>query len=339
MAKKLLSDYGMVLVLFALCILFSVLTLEKQDPTGEEAVAELAAAIEKEFERSAIILVAGAANTHSALFAESLGETLQSDGFENTRVVIGTPRDLRLAVEAIHGEGETLDAIAATGDVTKWRVLEIIPEEFPAFADCHVLTPTARTWPSFLKRGNLLAIVDRIVVIAVLAIGMTMVILTGGIDLSVGSLIALSAVIGTLVMKRLGGLEAPAWAVPVGFLAGIVSCGILGGIGGSLVARFKVPPFITTLGVMMMARGLAFMITGGFSIYQVPDALPWLGQGRTVGIPNTVILLVVLYSIAHVFMSQTRLGRHIYAVGDNEEAARLAFQGFRLDACSFLYML
>jgi ribose transport system permease protein len=125
-------------------------------------------------------------------------------------------------------------------------------------------------------------------------------------------------------MKKMGGLQAPGWAVPVGFLAGILSCAIVGAAGGFLVARFKVAPFITTLGVMMMARGLAFLITGGFSIYQVPAALPWLGQGRTLGVPNTVILLVLLYSIAHVFMSHTRLGRYIYAVGGNEEAARLS---------------
>jgi len=158
----------------------------------------------------------------------------------------------------------------------------------------------------------------------VLAIGMTMVIITGGIDLSVGSLIALSGVIGTLVMKKMGGIEAPGWVVLLGFLAGILSCGIAGALGGFLVARFKVAPFITTLALMMVARGMAFLITGGFSIYQVPLALPRLGQGRTLGIPNTVILLILLYSAAHVFMSQTRLGRYIYAIGGNKEAARLS---------------
>jgi ribose transport system permease protein len=162
------------------------------------------------------------------------------------------------------------------------------------------------------------------VVIAVIAIGMTMVIITAGIDLSVGSLIALSAVIATLIMKRLGGLEASAWVVLVGFLAGTLACGGVGAAGGFIVARFKVAPFIVTLSVMMMARGLAFLITGGFSIYQVPRALPWLGQGRSMGIPNTVILLVVLYVAAHIFMAHTRLGRYIYAVGGNEEAARLS---------------
>jgi ribose transport system permease protein len=166
--------------------------------------------------------------------------------------------------------------------------------------------------------------VDRIVVIAVIAIGMTMVIITAGIDLSVGSLIALSAVVSTLLMKKMGGLQAPGWVVLVGFLVGTLSCGFVGGIGGFLVARFKVAPFITTLGVMMMARGLAFMITGGFSIYQVPKALTWLGQGRSLGIPNTVILLVLLYAAAHIFMAHTRLGRYVYAVGGNEEAARLS---------------
>ncbi len=161
-------------------------------------------------------------------------------------------------------------------------------------------------------------------VIAIIAIGMTMVIITAGIDLSVGSLIALSAVISTLIMKQLGGLEAPAWAVPVGFAAGISVCGLIGGLGGAIVARFKVAPFITTLAVMLMARGLALNITGGFSIYQVPKALAWLGQGRTIGIPNTVLLLLVLYVGAHIFMSHTRIGRHIYALGGNKEAARLS---------------
>jgi len=162
------------------------------------------------------------------------------------------------------------------------------------------------------------------VVIAIIAIGMTLVIITAGIDLSVGSLIALSAVIGTLVMKNLGGLEAHPWTVAVGFLAGIVACGISGFFAGVVVAGFRVAPFIATLALMMVVRGSAFQITGGFSIYQVPAALPWLGQGVSFGVPNTVILLVVLYTSAHLFMAHTQMGRHIYAVGGNEEAARLS---------------
>ena len=101
-------------------------------------------------------------------------------------------------------------------------------------------------------------------------------------------------------------------------------CGVIGALGGFIVSRFKVAPFITTLSVMMIARGLAFLITEGYSIYQVPRALPWLGQGRSLGVPNTVILLIALYVTAHIFMAHTRTGRYIYAVGGNEEAARLS---------------
>ncbi|MCK4291822.1 MAG: ABC transporter permease [Planctomycetes bacterium] len=324
MTRKLLSDYGMVLVLIVLCVLFSVLTLKEQTPEDSAAVARLIEQINSEFKKSDIILAVGAVNKDSAPFAEKLGEELGKKGFGNTQVVVGTPRDLRLALDDIGAKGGRLAAIATSGNVTKWPMIELIGEKYPEFSGCKVLVPESYIWPDFLKRSNLLAIVDRIVVIAVIAIGMTMVIITAGIDLSVGSLIALSAVISTLLMKKMGGLQASGWIVLVGFLAGILSCGIVGGLGGFLVARFKVAPFITTLGVMMMARGLAFMITGGFSIYQVPKALPWLGQGRSLGIPNTVVLLVVLYAAAHIFMAHTRLGRYIYAVGGNKEAARLS---------------
>jgi ribose transport system permease protein len=314
----------MVLVLAGLCVLFSVLTLQEQTPTGDEAAAEIARTLVARFDPGDLIIVAGALNTDSEAFAKALGKRLEAEGYTGSRVVVGTPRDLRMTLEKIQAEEGRLAAIATSGDVIKWTVIDAIPENFPALADYTLLTPETRKWPVFLKRSNLLAIVDRIVVIAVIAIGMTMVILTGGIDLSVGSLIALSAVAGTLLMKQLGSIDAPPWVVLLGFLAGILSCGLVGAAGGLLVAGFKVPPFITTLGIMLMARGLAFILTGGFSIYQVPATLPWLGQGRTLGIPNTVILLVVLYAAAHLFMTNTRLGRHIYAVGGNEETARLS---------------
>ena len=324
MAGKMLSDDGMILVLIVLCLLFSVLTLKEQTTQGDAAAEQLIEQIKDQFKHSDIILAVGAVNKDSAPFAEKLGEELREQGFNNTRVVVGVPRDLRLALDDISEKGGRLAAIVTGGDVIKWRVIEQIPEQYPPFSGCKVLAPKTYIWPDFLKRSNLLAIVDRIVVIAVIAIGMTMVIITAGIDLSVGSLIALAAVISTLLMKKMGGLQASGWAVLVGFLIGIMACGIIGGLGGFIVARFKVAPFITTLGIMMMARGLAFMITGGFSIYQVPKALPWLGQGRSLGVPNTVILLVVLYVTAHIFMAHTRMGRYIYAVGGNEEAARLS---------------
>ena len=324
MLTKMFSDYGMVLVLIVLCILFSALTLNEQTPDDSDARAGLFEKIKTGFDKSDVILIVGEANKDSGPFAEKLREELEKEGFSNTRIVVGIPRDLRLALDEIKGKGVRVAAIATSGGVPKWAVIERIGENYPEFSGCKVLAPQSYMWPDFLKRSNLLAIVDRIVVIAVIAIGMTMVIITAGIDLSVGSLIALAAVISTLVMKKMGGLQAPASAVLVGFVVGTLSCGVIGGVGGFIVSRFKVAPFITTLGIMMMARGLAFMITGGFSIYQVPKTLPWLGQGRSLGVPNTVILLVVLYFAAHIFMTHTRLGRYIYAVGGNEEAARLS---------------
>lgn len=325
MIKKMFSDYGMVFVLIVLCILFSALTLEKQANVGGDAVVELFEQVATRFDKPDVILTVGELNKDSGPFAEKLREKLEGEGFGNARAVVGAPGDLRLALDQIKAQGGTVAVIATSSEVLeKWTVIERIGENYPEFSGCKVLAPKSYMWPVFLKRSNLLAIVDRIVVIAIIAIGMTMVIITAGIDLSVGSLIALAAVISTLVMKKMGGLQASAFAVAVGFFVGTISCGVIGGLGGFIVSRFKVAPFITTLGVMMMARGLAFMMTGGFSIYQVPKALPWLGQGRSGGIPNTVILLVVLYVVAHIFMTQTRLGRYIYAVGGNKEAARLS---------------
>lgn len=322
--QKLLSDYGMIVVLLALCLLFTLATLKQTELEGPEAVAELLPAVQNRLKDSDVILAIGAARQTSAKLAEVLGKALQEQGFRETQIVLGTPRDVRLAMDKLTAEKKRCAAIVTGQKVANWLVMEQLASRYPDSKDMLLLTPSTRIWPDFLKRTNLLAIVDRIVVIAVIAIGMTLVIVTGGIDLSVGSLIALSAVVGTMVMKQLGGQTAPDWAVAVGFLAGTLTCGLIGAFGGLLVTHFKVAPFITTLAIMMIASGLAFKATGGFSIYLVPEALPWLGQGRTLHIPNTVIMLVVLYVSAHIFMSHTRMGRYIYAVGGNEEAARLS---------------
>lgn len=324
MLRRVLDDYGMILVLLGLCILFSLLTLKRQMPEGMSAAQELVGQIQRQFDKSDVILAVGAVNTTSATLAEHTGKQLKEAGFTEVQVVVGEPRDLRKTLDEVSGEQKTVAAIVAAGDVVKWRVIEQIPERYPALASYKLLTPRPILRSAFLKRDNLVAIVDRIVVIAVIAIGMTMVIITAGIDLSVGSLIALSAVISTQAMKGMGGLNAPGWVILVGFALGMLACAAVGAFTGVMVARYKVPPFIVTLSIMMMARGESFRFTGGFSVYQVPRSLTWLGQGRLLGIPNTVILLAALYAAAHIFMSRTRLGRYIYAVGGNEEAARLS---------------
>jgi ribose transport system permease protein len=299
-------------------------TLKEQRPQGPAAARQMVETLAHQTTTSELVLAVAGAQRSSQETAQMVIEMLAQRSFSRLLEVSGTPRDLRLVLDELRDDQESPAAIAITSEAVEWRVWEILPETYPEFGEVTLVTPEAYYWPDFLKLANLLAVVDRIVVIAIIAIGMTMVIVSAGIDLSVGSLIALSAVISTLVMKYLGGLGAPAWTVAVGFLAGILSCCLLGAFGGVLVARFRVAPFITTLALMMVARGLAYLITGGFSVYQVPAALPWLGQGRSLGVPNTVILLVVLYAAAHIFMSRTRVGRYIYAVGGNEEAARLS---------------
>lgn len=312
------TEYGMVLVLLLLCLLFSALTLKRQGAVTQGGADRLVEKVEKLAEKDTSLFIVGAPRTESADFAEWVGERLEDRGFSDVSVLVGTPREVH---QGWNEKKVKPRILVASGDATKWTVLPILQEEAP---DLRLLFPEDRWQSDFLKRGNLLAIVDRIVVIAVIAIGMTLVILTGGIDLSVGSLLALSAVLGALFMRAMGGPEASSAVVWAGFFLATLACGLVGGVGGFLVAQFRVAPFITTLAVMMMARGFAFLLTGGFSVYELPEAMTWLGRGTILGIPNTVLLLVILYVGAHLFMSHTRYGRYIYAVGGNEEAARLS---------------
>jgi len=328
--QNLIRDYGMILVLLGLCILFSLLTLEQQMPEGNKVADQIMNAVSKKKNLNEPILTVGSSNKSSANLAKSLATILEKEGFTNIRSIVGSPKDLRIVLDQMQKDNELPKIIVPSQDVQNWRLFQQLESKYPVLKGTKIITPTSYLWPNFLKKSNLLAIVDRIVVIAVMAIGMTMVIITGGIDLSVGSLIAVSAVIGTSIMQAMGGLDASSIIVFIGFIVGILCTGMIGAFGGFLVAYFKVPPFITTLGIMLMGRGLAFLITGGFSIYQVPPSLPWLGQGSTFSIPNTVILLVLLYAVAHVFMTYSRLGRYIYAVGGNEEAARLSGVSVRL---------
>jgi ribose transport system permease protein len=322
--RRLLGDYGMVFVLLVLCILFSVMTLRERRATGSAAVREVADSVTALLTPSELVVVVASSRPEAAEMSSALSEELKSRSFDRVIGVSGNAGDLRSVLDGLRDKGAKPGALAVLGKAEDWLVWEDLPELYPAFRDVPQVKPVTRLRSDFLTITNLLAIVSRIVVIAIIAIGMTMVIVTGGIDLSVGSLIALSGVVSTLAVYRMGAYDAPIWSIPVGFAAGIATCAVLGALTGGVIARFKVPPFITTLALMMAARGLAREISGDTSIHRLPDALRWLAQGRTGGLPNTVILLVVLYVAAHVFMTRTRLGRYIYAVGGNEEAARLS---------------
>jgi ribose transport system permease protein len=153
-----------------------------------------------------------------------------------------------------------------------------------------------------------------------------MVIITAGIDLSVGSLIALSAVVAAWLIEHAGGEGASAWVMFMAALGGIAVCGATGAFSGFTITRFRIPPFIATLAMMQVAAGLAYIISQGKPIYRMPDSFIWLGRGvePLLKIPVAVILMVVLYIIAHLIMTRTTMGRYMYAVGGNMEAARLS---------------
>lgn len=319
-----LADYGMLLVLLALCLLFTLLTLKQESATGSGTIQRIAEVIESGYKKEDGIFIVGEIRKDSGEFASSLTEELQQSGFVNTRAIVGTPQNLRSELESLESASESLKVLVAGGNVAEWGVTTKIAELFPGLADVEIIVPSGQVRSVFLSPSNLVAIISRVVTIAVVAIGMTLVILTGGIDLSVGSLIALSAVIGAVIISLLGGVDASLAIVLLGFTGAILACGLVGGISGWLVAQWKIAPFITTLAFMMMARGFARKITGGFTIEDLPDAMTWLGQGKTAGIPNTILLLIILYIAAHLFMSQTKYGRYIYAIGGNEEAARLS---------------
>ncbi|HCV70867.1 MAG TPA: ribose ABC transporter permease [Agrobacterium sp.] len=188
---------------------------------------------------------------------------------------------------------------------------------------------------SFLMNQQRLTImILQVSVIGIIAVGVTQVIITGGIDLSVGSVLALAGVVAALAVKELG------MPVPVGMLLGILTGSLCGLINGLMVTRFKLPPFIATLGMMLIARGVALQITGARAVSGLGESFGELGNGalfRIVnigddgfpnvvfpGIPYPVILMVVIALAVSFMLNRSILGRHIYAVGSNADAARLS---------------
>ena len=321
-----LSDYGMILVLLLLCAFFSAVTYREQSPTGAAAGRQLAAAIKSEFAGAPRVLIVVRDLPDDIALAEQTRRDLESAGGQVLAVVQGEPKDAREAIQKLVTSGGTLDVVAATQTTGAWLVLSNLSTDFPTLGYPKVMTPRSYRWPSFLKSDNLLNIANQIAVIAIVAIGMTIVIITGGIDLSVGSLIALSAVLAAKFIRDMaGGPLASAAGMTTACLAAIALCGLFGAFSAAMITRFDVPPFIVTLAMMLVCSGLAYITSNGQSIYEIPDSFVWLGRGADLfGLPNAVVLMLVLYGLAHVLMSRMRLGRYLYAVGGNREAARLS---------------
>ena len=171
----------------------------------------------------------------------------------------------------------------------------------------------------FMTTKNLLNVSRQVVVTAITGIGVTFVIIGGGIDLSIGSLLALSAVLSAEVMFSTN-------SVVLAILTALLSGMLLGGLQGVLITKFQVPPFAITLGGMSIFRVATMLITGGIPLSNLPDGYRVFGAGKigSIAFPTPVLILIVFAVIAYFILEKTKLGRYIFALGSNENTTRLS---------------
>lgn len=181
---------------------------------------------------------------------------------------------------------------------------------------CAVLAVASKG--TFLTTENIMNVGRQIAEIAIMAVGQTLVIIAGGIDLSVGSVLAFSGVATGLVLRATGN-------IPLGVCTGLAAGSLCGGLNGFLVTKGKIPPFVATLGMMGVASGVALVLTGGTNIFIQQTGFDAIGLGRLFGrIPIPLIIMLVVAFFAHILLSKTPTGRYIYAIGGSAESARLS---------------
>ncbi|WP_428666538.1 ABC transporter permease [Runella sp.] len=170
--------------------------------------------------------------------------------------------------------------------------------------------------PKFLTVSNWTIIITQVSINALLAFGVTFVIITGGIDLSLGSMVAVTGIVASLLAHP------DDYPVVVPVLAGLLAGVFMGAFNGTIITKSKVPPFIVTLGTMTIGRGLALILSKGRPVSNLSDSFNFIGGGAPFGIPVPIIILIVAFIICSVVLKKTVLGRYIYAVGGNEQAAK-----------------
>ncbi|MFN8518662.1 MAG: ABC transporter permease [Chloroflexota bacterium] len=170
--------------------------------------------------------------------------------------------------------------------------------------------------PTFRNPNNLINILQQNSIIGIVACGMLVMIITGGFDLSVGAVGALSAIVGAWVIIQL--------SIPLGIAAALLAGVVVGVVNGVLITKVGMNPFVATLGMQVFVRGVLLIVTDGKPIYGVPNDLTWIGLGRIQGIPVAVLIFAAVVLATFVILRFTRFGHYIYAVGGNKEAARLA---------------
>ena len=171
--------------------------------------------------------------------------------------------------------------------------------------------------PYFLTVSNLLNIAQQTSINAIIAVGMTFVIISAGIDLSVGSILAFSGV-------SLAGMLQAGVPIPIALIISLGTGFLCGLINGVLISFGRLPPFISTLGMMSVARGAALLFTGGRPVSGFSEGFRFIAAGEILRIPMPVIIMVIVYIVVHFILTRTKLGRYTYAIGGNEEAAVLS---------------
>lgn len=171
--------------------------------------------------------------------------------------------------------------------------------------------------PHFLTVSNALNVMEQTSINAIVAVGMTYVIIAGGIDLSVGSLVALSGVV-------LAGALKAGWSPSLAIAAALAVGAGTGLMNGLIIAFGRLPPFIMTLGMMSVARGAALLVTDGRPISGFEAGFRSIATGRVLGVPAPILLTLAIYLVAHFVLARTRFGRYVYGIGGNEEATRLS---------------
>lgn len=179
-----------------------------------------------------------------------------------------------------------------------------------------ISTVLAFVAPGFFTTANLINVVRQISINGILAVGVTFVLLTGGVDLSLGSVVALTGVVAASCAHP------GDWPVAVPVCMGVLAGLLCGAVNGAVITLGRVAPFIVTLGMMTAARGLALVISGGRPVSNLSKEFTSIGSRDVLGVPAMVLILAVVAALSWVFLANLRLGRYIYAVGGNENAAR-----------------
>jgi ribose transport system permease protein len=168
--------------------------------------------------------------------------------------------------------------------------------------------------PYFLTHTNLSSVLRQTAVINIMALGMTLIIVAGGIDLSVGAILAFAGLVGAKAMES----GAP---IPLGIVIGVAGGLAWGLVNGLLTVRLRIAPFIVTLGTLGIVRGLTLLYSGGLPVVGLPKGFAFLGEGAILGLPFVVYVLAICAGLTHLILNYTKLGRYAYAIGSNREAA------------------